>query len=34
VKNSIDATSLKTGIYFVRVGNSNFQKAMRVLVSK
>lgn len=34
VNNKIDAISLKTGIYFVRVGNHNFQKAMRILVSK
>ena len=34
VSKQFDATSLQTGIYFVRVGNANFQKAARVLVSK
>ncbi len=34
VNNKIDASSMGTGIYFVRIGNNNFQKAVRVLINK
>jgi hypothetical protein len=34
VSKQLDATALNGGIYFVRVGNANFQKAIRVLVTE
>ena len=32
VSGTVDVSSLETGIYFVRVGNSNFQTTERVLI--